>query len=193
MFRKKQSLSLRIWHWLNALVVTFLLLSVLLRDTIFDVNKNKFLILEHAKSTGQNLTSEQASGFAKVILNHFWEWHPIIGFVAIALLGFRTIIFFINRKNAVKLIGEKKPLHYKIVQWSYKLFYLLLALMGLTGVLMYRDDFFHLSNDRVHTIQDVHETIMWFIIAFIVAHITGVVKAEYGEDKGIVSDMINGG
>jgi Ni,Fe-hydrogenase I cytochrome b subunit len=33
---------------------------------------------------------------------------------------------------------------------------------------------------------------MWVIIGYIVVHVTGVILAELGKNKGIVSGMING-
>lgn len=197
MFRKKQPLSLRVWHWLTSGVVLLLLITVVLRNTFLNVGSNKVLIISKAQSLGVTLSDLQAADIAKVIRNQFWQWHPIIGFVAIGLLAFRILIFFMNKKENSKENNKEnlknKSAHYLWVKRFHLLFYVVLAIMGITGVLMYWDEFFHISEKVVDQIQEFHETLMWFIIVFIVAHIVGVVRAEYGDDKGIVSDMINGG
>lgn len=193
MFRKKQSLSLRLWHWANSLVVTLLLITVALRNTLLDVKSNKGLIISKAQELGVALNDLQATGIAREIRNQLWQWHPIIGFVAIALLVFRVVVFFLDKNENKKENLKNKPAYYRWVKRSYLLFYVVLAIMGITGALMYWEDFFHISEKIVDQIQEFHETLMWFIIVFIAAHIAGVVRAEHGADKGIISDMINGG
>jgi Ni,Fe-hydrogenase I cytochrome b subunit len=44
-----------------------------------------------------------------------------------------------------------------------------------------------------HNIQEVHEALLWFFVIFTVTHIVGVIKAELTTDKGLISDMFNGG
>jgi Ni,Fe-hydrogenase I cytochrome b subunit len=57
--------------------------------------------------------------------------------------------------------------------------------------MVYSDDIDSLQNIR-NTVSDIHSVFMWVIITFIVVHIGGVILAELGKNKGIVSSMING-
>ncbi len=150
MFRKKQSLALRVWHWTNSGVIFLLLLTVVLRKTFLSVQMNKSLILNQGVDLGFVLSDSQAISLAKAIRNQMWHWHPIIGFVAIGLLLFRFLLFFNSRNNVIE--SSDKPLIYKIIKKVHSLFYLLLLVMGITGGIMYWEDSLKLSNGLSHNI-----------------------------------------
>ncbi|MGN8068828.1 hypothetical protein [Mucilaginibacter sp. 22184] len=44
-----------------------------------------------------------------------------------------------------------------------------------------------------HSVKEVHGFCMYLILAFIFVHLVGVFLAEHKSNKGIISDMINGG
>jgi len=73
------------------------------------------------------------------------------------------------------------------------LFYVFLFITAITGLdLAFEDDFKYLR--KFHFLKEVHAFNMYLILLFIIVHIGGVFLAERGKtDKGIVSDMINGG
>ena len=190
MFRKEQSLALRIWHWSNVLTISLLFVTVILRKTFLGKN-NINIIMAKTQELGVLMTEPVAREIAKAIRNEMWQWHPIIGFVAIGLLVARFFIYLQNRSSVTNT--SAKPLYYKIVKKTHALFYFFLLIMGLSGSAMYWDEALHLSKNTTHNIQNVHETLLWFFVIFIIGHIAGVIKAELGEDKGLVSDMINGG
>jgi cytochrome b len=50
-----------------------------------------------------------------------------------------------------------------------------------------------IPRDLNHTIKEVHGFCQYLIYAFILFHLTGVIYADLGKTKGIVSGMINGG
>ena len=59
--------------------------------------------------------------------------------------------------------------------------------------MIYSDDVPDLKTLR-DTSSNIHSFFMWVIITYVVAHIAGVIITELGKkNKGIVSDMINGG
>ena len=190
MFKKEQTLGIRIWHWLNSLAIFLLLATVFLRKTFLSKN-NTELILAKAQELGAGVTEPQAKAMAIAIRNQMWQWHPIIGFAAIGLLIYRVVICFQNR--ASKIDTTSKPQIYKIVKSTHALFYFFLAVMGITGSALYWEKGLGLSEGFAQNIQEVHEALLWFFVLFVVSHIFGVVKAEFTEDKGLISDMINGG
>jgi len=49
------------------------------------------------------------------------------------------------------------------------------------------------TRDSKELLESIHVAVMNIIIYFIPFHIIGVVLAENEDDKGITSDMINGG
>lgn len=190
MFKKEQSAGIRIWHWLNSLCIFLLLVTVFLRKTFLGKGNINIILLK-AQELGAVLSESQAKEIAKAIRNQMWQWHPIIGFFAIGFLVFRFFIYLQNKSNDKS--NEEKPLIYKIVKKTHALFYLVLGIMGLTGSVLYWDESIGLSKSLSHNIQEVHEALQWFFVLFIISHVLGVIKAEFTEDKGLISDMINGG
>ncbi len=80
-----------------------------------------------------------------------------------------------------------------MVKYLYVAFYLMLIVMVATGlVLIYADDV-ALLHKFEHEVKEVHNFTMYLVMAFIVLHVVGVVWAENTKNRGIVSDMINGG
>jgi Ni/Fe-hydrogenase 1 B-type cytochrome subunit len=192
MFKKKQSLGLRVWHWSNALLISLLFLTVFLRKTFLSVKANTNAIMMKAQEVGGTLTESQANDIARMLRKAMWQWHPIIGLAVVALLLYRAYLYFTDKKNA-KISMEGKPLLYKVVKRNYILFYTLLTVMGITGMLLYWDDSLAIDKSTHNFIKEVHEFLMWYFPAFVIAHIAGVVYADRGEDRGLISDMINGG
>ena len=190
MFKKEQSISIRLWHWANAATIFLLFATVILRKTFLG-KENVNIIIIKGQELGITLSKTEANDIARAIRNQMWQWHPVIGFVAIGLLAFRFFTYFQNRSKSVDL--SVKALHYKVVKKIHVLFYFFLTIMGITGSAMYWDEGLHLNIETVNNIQYIHEALQWFFVGFIVFHIAGVIKAEFGEDKGIISDMINGG
>jgi cytochrome b561 len=190
MFKKEQSVGVRIWHWLNSFCLFLLLTTVILRKTFLG-RGNINIILNKAQEVGAVVTEPQSKEIARAIRNQMWQWHPIIGFVAIGLLIFRLFIYFQNK--SVENKNDVKPLIFKIIKKTHHAFYLALAVMGLTGSALYWEETLGLSKNINNNIQEVHEALQWFFVLFILSHIIGVIKAEFTEDKGLISDMINGG
>ena len=88
-FRKYQPLCLRVWHWMNAAIISGLLMTVLLRKTLLSWRINSVLIEEKLKAAGTVITPELAKDIAIAIRNPLWDCHIYLGFA----LG----VFFIGR------------------------------------------------------------------------------------------------
>lgn len=190
MFKKEQSLGIRIWHWGNSAAIFLLFLTVFLRKVVFG-KESQNIIMAKTQEMGILLTEPQSKDLIRAIRHDMWQWHPVIGFVAIGFLVFRVVIYFQNKSKTLDV--SNKPLMYKIVKKSHALFYVLLGVMGITGGALYWEKTLQLSEGLTHKIEEFHEALMWFFILFVIVHILGVIKAELGEDKGLISDMINGG
>lgn len=205
-FRKYQPLRLRIWHWLNALIILGLLFTVFLRKTILSWRSNMALIEEKAQAAGQQISPDLAKSIARTMTDHLWDWHYYLGFALTAVFLIRIYGFYVSRKNkepgfleAVRGLSQvpaesrSEAIHYTLVKTTYAGLYLLLLVMIGSGLVMYFKKSLALSENVADFILEIHETAMWLVIAFVVVHIVGVVIAENRGDRGIVSDMINGG
>lgn len=204
---KKHSGPVRLWHWLNLLVITGSLLTVLLNSTLFDVKSNTSYVQQQLQESGVSVTAQQAKSVAHGLEDQVWAIHIYFGYALAALFLFRLIAefyqpgrqrFFSSLKDAYQTYRSRSQkstlaLHDLTVKSLYLCFYLLLAIMAITGLLMAFDQELGISKATSHSIKDFHGFCMYLILIFIAVHIIGVLLAERKESKGIVSDMINGG
>ncbi len=204
---RKYSLSIRLWHWLNALVITGSLVTVLLNSTLTDKRVTGAVIAEQGAKSGLNISSDVANQIGHELEDKVWDVHAYIGFVLVALLLWRIIYEIVSptsqslfrKVNVARLAlsngGEEARLarHELVVKLLYFAFFLVLILMGATGLILYFKHDLGLARAVSHPIQEFHGFCMYLVIAFIIVHMAGVILAERKQSPGIVSDMINGG
>ncbi|RYU79294.1 cytochrome b/b6 domain-containing protein [Hymenobacter persicinus] len=204
---KKNSLALRLWHWGSAAVISGLLTTILFLKVIL---KTKSLGPEFQgllQKDGLVLSQQQARGLTHAIAERIWDWHIYLGLTLTFLLLFRIVLEFFQRgrqRFSVKLSTARQYFrqqgadlqdarHSLAVKYSYLVFYLMLVVMVVTGLMLTYADDVEALHKLEHTVKEVHNVNMYLILTFIVLHIGGVVWSEQTKGKGIVSDMINGG
>lgn len=203
---KKYSSTIRLWHWLNAVVISGSLLTVLLDATLFDKRPNAALIKTELKGAGAAITDSQARAAAHALNDKVWDIHVYFGYTLAGLLLFRLILEFFQLADQ-KFIRKIKSAYHQYfiikknrelarhefwVKTLYAVFYLMLLTMVVTGLcLAFEDDVPWLKS--IHAFREIHSFTMYLVIGFIIVHLAGVFLAERKDDKGIVSDMINGG
>jgi Ni,Fe-hydrogenase I cytochrome b subunit len=204
---KKYSTSLRLWHWANTIVVSGSLLTVLVNSTIMDEKPVSALVKNELKNAGATVSDEQAGSVAHALGDSVWSVHIYFGYVFVALLLFRMILEFFQLTDQ-KFIRKMKNAYAQFqttkkdreiakneftVKSIYAVFYLLLIIMAITGLFLTFEDLLAPFKSIRHSVKEVHGFCMYLILAFIFAHLAGVFLAERKDNKGIVSDMINGG
>lgn len=186
--REYRPLSLRVWHWLNAFVITGLLLTVLIRKTLLSWRTNSSVILSKLEAAGHSISPELSVDIAKTIRNPLWDWHIWLGYILGALFLFRLFIAIFIEKKGFFLPSIKS------LRSLYALFHLMTLLMFITGILLiFKNNLGPTILSMAGPLKDVHEVSMWFFVGFTGIHLTGVIISEQGEGSGIVSDMISGG
>lgn len=202
----KNSSTLRLWHWLNALVICGSLITVLINSTILDTRPTATFIQGQIRDAGATVTDKQARAAAHGLSDKIWTLHTYFGYTLAGLLLFRLILEFFQLADQ-KLLRKIKTYYHNFnvikqnrqqyrhnfwVKTTYAVFYLMLLTMVCTGLcLAFEDDIPFLKS--IHAFREIHSFTMYLILAFIVVHIAGVFLAERGESPGITSDMINGG
>ena len=167
---------------------------------------NIALVQNQLKEKGVIVTEVQAFAVAHEYEDKMWEVHKLLGYGLAFLLASRVLIELTQPrdeklrsriKNAMslfKLNDENKVeyRHYVYVKRMYLLFYLVLFLMVLTGLgLAFGRDLGFTS--QIHkALKTVHSLFQYFIYAFVLLHLCGIIIAENGKVKGIVSGMFNG-
>ena len=100
------------------------------------------------------------------------------------------IFFLINpKKNDSK---QAEYTHYLRVKRSYMLFFILPLLMVLTGFGMALGGDLGLAREFRKGLKNFHGIVQYLMYACIFIHLAGVILAENGKIKGIVSGMIHG-
>jgi Ni/Fe-hydrogenase 1 B-type cytochrome subunit len=205
---KKNSAALRLWHWLNAIAISGLLITVLINSTVLKPRKSAPLVLAEIQKDNPAFTLDQARTAVGFLEDKVWEWHVYFGFALTALLLLRIITEFFGLAER-KFINQLKKAwqqfkttkqnrqdaqHELVVKGIYIVFYILLVIMVATGLSLAFQDSLPFSKALQHSIKEVHGFCMYLILGFTIVHLAGVVLAERkAESKGIVSDMINGG
>ena len=202
----KYSYSIRMWHWLNAVIITCLLLTVLINSTVLKPWTNSSFITAKLSEKGVKLTEDQSRSVAFALADKVWTVHVWLGYALAALFFYRLTaesLELADKKLIGKIKSAKKAFLLRqadrieqrnemLIKTLYALFYVLLMVMVITGLaLAFRDSIPALK--PLHFIKEIHGFTMYFILAFTVIHIAGVVLGEKKTHKGIVSDMINGG
>lgn len=200
---KKYSGALRLWHWGNAAVISGLFSTILFLRVIIDMRGLRPKMQQAAPGLGE----EQLRGIGRLVSHRIWDWHIYLGVTLAVLLGWRLVAElaapalqrFAHRLRRSKEIQQDEPQaafrlrHSVLVKYSYLVFYLLLTVMVVTGlILVYADDVAALHQIE-HTVKEIHNVNMYLLLAFVVLHIGGVVWAELNKDRNITSDMIHGG
>lgn len=198
--------STRLWHWVNLLIISGSLITVLINSTLLDRSQQNF-VSRQLLDVGANVTDKQASSVTHGLEDQVWGIHIYFGYALAAIFAFRLIAEFflppaqkflpkLQRCYRSYFILKKERTvakHELVVKGLYVLFYLLLVIMVSSGLLMALADYTGIPEAVTHSIKEVHGFCMYLILAFIVLHLAGVFLAELKDGKGIVSDMINGG
>jgi Ni/Fe-hydrogenase 1 B-type cytochrome subunit len=188
MFRRPRSNWFRIWHWLSAFVVLSLLGTVLLRKTLLRPSVTGMWIRHQLNAKGTHITTEQARAVGEDLADHLWTWHINLGWCLLFLLGFRAVVWFVDRPLRRAFVAPQ-VWHYRGVNWLYRLLYVSLLVMIASGMgLVYGH--LELRPDLEDFVSWLHANVMWLVAIFVVVHIAGVWNAERGEDHGIVSEML---
>ncbi len=205
-FLQPHSAALRIWHWLTFLLITGSMVTVLINSTLLSPRDNVKLVQEQLSKKGVTVSEEQAFAVSHEYEEKMWEIHKLIGFGLVFLLLSRIVIEFTQPaeeklKNRLKKIQELRAkndanlaeyTHFLRVKLSYTIFFLFLFCMAITGLGMAFARDLGFSREIRGSMKEVHEVIQYLMYAFVIIHLAGVIRAETGKIRGIVSGMIHG-
>lgn len=206
LFLQKHSVMIRIWHWITFIIVTASMITVLFASTVLQPRTNIKLVQDQLQRKGVTVNEEQAFSVSHGFEDTMWDLHKLLGFALAFLLVSRVIIEVAQPgdeklreriRNAVRLFrtNDENKLtisHFLIVKRGYLAFYTLLLVMSLTGLgLAFGHDLTFLQQHH-KLIKTAHSFCQYLMYGFVMLHLGGVIIAETGKNKGIVSGMING-
>lgn len=177
----------RIIHWAIALSFLLLLITIFLRLTWMNKNNMAAIIQDYLIGIKQNLSQEQVIALAKKIRQPMWNWHIYIGYVLVGLFSIRFILPAFGEMKIQNPLGKQLSAKMKFQKWTYIIFYVCVIVSLTTGLLM---EWGPKSLEK--SMEDIHVLGIYYLITFIVIHLTGVLSAEFTGDKGIVSRIVSG-
>ena len=190
---RKWSLNFRFWHWIHATVILGLLGTVFLRKTFLSWRSNSEILSTKLSGIDISVTAEQAKMLAKSIRAPMWEWHILLGYALTALVIWRIALFFTQSGKQNYLHLKEENFHKKMVKLGYIAIYAVIAFMTASGLIIHFYQELGLMKDTAHDIKEMHELVYNALLFFVPLHILGVFVAENRDEKGILSDMVNGG
>ncbi len=176
------SSSFRAWHWMQAILMFGMFITVVLRTTVMHKEQIGGIVQSKLAEIGTVITDEQAVAIGKAVRSPMWDWHIYMGIALGLLLVWRIVMV---AKNGFGFDAD--PAMQKVYA-LYKLFYAVLAAMVLSGLALY----WKLAGNAKEGIETVHMVMGWSLFAFMAIHIVGVVLAEKRAMKGLVSRLISG-
>jgi Ni,Fe-hydrogenase I cytochrome b subunit len=205
-FLQKHSLIIRIWHWVSFILIGMVIVTVLLNSTLLNPRKNAGSVQGQLKEQGIEITERQAFFVAHQFDDKLWDLHRLLGIGIAIMLAFRILSEFLlpkeerirtRMRSAFNIFrsgsaDKNEYRQYLIVKYSYMLFYILIFYMAATGLSLAFEHQLGLPGNINHTIKEFHGAGQWVMYAFVLFHLGGVILADLGKAKGVVSGMING-
>jgi cytochrome b561 len=190
--KKKFTGTYRIWHWMMALSTIGLLLTVLLRKTFLSWRSNAEIIQTQLAQLGTEITAESAKVVAKAIRAPMWEWHYVFAVVLGLSIALRLYMIMTKQSELPIITFLNSSGSEKLKVGTHVLLCFSLALIALSGALIYFHEFLTFSKETTHSIKEFHEFMMQPLLLFVVMHWLGLLRHELVTKEGIISKMIHG-
>ncbi|WP_310993898.1 cytochrome b/b6 domain-containing protein [Aequorivita marina] len=178
----------RIIHWAIAITFLLLLVTIFLRTTWMNKYHVAGIIQEYLKGTDQSLSQDQLIVLAKQIRKPMWDWHIYLGYVLTGLFSIRFILPLFGEMKFPNPFAKNLSLKMRFQKWTYIIFYVCVVISLITGLLIELG-----PKDWKKPLEEVHVLGIYYLVAYIVIHVSGIIIAELTDQKGIISKIVNGG
>lgn len=140
------------------------------------------IIQNYLTNEGISLTDDQTIVLAKDIRRPMWNWHLYLGYVLTGLFSIRFLLPFFGKMKFQNPLAKGLTTKLRIQKWTYIIFYIGITISLITGLIMEFG-----SEDIAKLVEKTHELALYYLIPFILIHISGVLRAEFTYQKGIIS------
>lgn len=187
MREKRFNLAHRLIHWAIAFTVLFILLTVFLRIGWMNKDHMGEIIQQNLSKSGTQINTKDAALIGKAVRKPMWRWHVWAGYTMIGLYVLRMGLLAIQGVAYKSPFSKKTSPKDKFKGWIYIVFYTLLAVSLFTGFMVQNG-----PESLKHNMALVHIQSLYYVVIFIVLHIGGVLIADAGAERGIISKIISG-
>jgi len=183
----KYSKVYRIIHWAVAVSFLLLLITIFLRLTWMNKENVAAIMQDYLSGTNQVLSQEQLIELAKKIRQPMWKWHIYIGYVLVGLFSIRMILPAFGHMKIQNPFEKNLSSKIKFQKWTYIIFYLCVIVSLVTGLTIELG-----PKEFKEPMEEIHVLGIYYLIAFIVVHLAGVLIAEFTDQRGIISRIVSG-
>jgi len=114
------------------------------------------------------------------------KWHFYIGYVLVGLFSIRFLLPLVGKMKFQKPFVKSQTRQMKFKKWSYIIFYLCVVVSLVTGlIIMFGPSLFKKPMGKIHVLS------IYYLIAFIVVHIAGILYAEFTPQKDLISRIVS--
>ncbi|MGQ1783537.1 cytochrome b/b6 domain-containing protein [Saccharicrinis sp. GN24d3] len=177
----------RIIHWAIAISFLLLLLTIFLRLTWLNKFNVAAIIQDYLNTTDQMLSQEQLIVLAKKIRQPMWDWHFYIGYVLVGLFSIRFTLPALGHMKFQNPLTKDLSLKEKFKKWTYLIFYVCVIISLSTGLIIEWG-----PKELKKPMEEIHILGIYYLVAFVVIHLAGILIAEFTDQKGIVSRIVSG-
>lgn len=177
----------RIIHWAIAVSFLLLLFTIFLRLTWMNKFNVAAIIQDYLNTTDQMLSEDQLIILAKKIRQPMWDWHIYIGYVLVGLFSIRFILPALGHMKFQNPFSENLTIKEKFQKWTYIIFYVCVIISLVTGLIIELG-----PKELKKSMEEIHILGIYYLVAFIVIHLAGVLIAEFTDQKGIISRIVSG-
>jgi cytochrome b561 len=187
MKNKDYSLIYRLLHWAIAISMILLLCTIFLRMYWMNKNHVSDIIQQFLATKNMSLPEDDTILLAKQIRQPMWIWHIYLGYVLVGLFALRFALPFFGEMKFSSPLKAGLSLKEKFQSWVYIVFYICVFTSLFTGMML---KFGPESQEEL--MEKIHVLSLYYLLAYIVLHIGGLIMAEFTSDHGIVSRIIGG-
>jgi len=187
MEQTKYTTIYRLIHWAIAISFLLLLVTIFLRLTWLNKYNTASIMQDYLSDFNHDLSHDNLIVLAKKIRQPMWNWHIYLGYVLVGLFSVRLLLPAFGKMKFqspfVKGLSGKE----KFKKWTYIIFYVCVVISLVTGLIIELG-----PKQYKEPMEEIHVLSIYYFIAFLVLHFTGVLIAEFTNQKGIVSRIISG-
>lgn len=187
MKNREYSAIYRIMHWSIAICMTLLLVTIFLRLTWMNKNNVALIIQDYLATTDQKLTQDQLITLAKKIRKPMWDWHIYIGYALVGLYTIRMALPFFGQMKFSNPFNKDLGIKEKFQYWTYLIFYVCVAISLITGLIIVLG-----PKNLKEPMEEIHVLSIYYLLAFIVIHLSGVFFSELTTQQGLISRIVSG-
>jgi cytochrome b561 len=187
MENKNYSVVYRIMHWSIAICMVLILVTIFLRLNWMNKDHIAEIVRDYLATTNQSLSDDQLMILAKKIRKPMWDWHIYLGYVLVGLFSIRMALPLFNQMKFSNPFNNELTLKQKLQYWVYIIFYCCVTISLVTGLIIE----FGPKNLK-DQMEEIHVLSIYYLLAFILIHLSGILIAEFTTNRGLVSKIISG-